>query len=167
MLEALLIVLIVSLWLLLRPMREWYIVEWRACSEDSLCSTVFQAPAAGFDKLGLRAHNFVVHSSTANVAVLRHETGAEVIIEQKVFENLEAAKLHFESLKNLLPVGADLPQFRKLYLWRVLARSRHRAITLPPKDYSSKEGQVLLQHPEHFWFKPRADVSVLSSQVAA
>lgn len=166
MTEVLLVLLIASLWLLRRPERDWYIVEWRACSEDSLCSTAFAAPAGfGFSKSTLSAHKLVINLSRENGAVLRHESGGEISIDQTAFENLDAARLHFESLKRLFPFRNDFP-FQKLYLWRVVARSRRNALTVPPSQYSSKDGQVLLQYPEQLWFKPRSEASALSSQAA-
>lgn len=166
MIDALLIALIGSLWVLLRPAKDWYVVEWRACTDDSLCSTAFPAPATfGFSKSSLIAHKLSIHITTGNSSVLRQEAGGQISIAQTAFENLDAARLHFESLKRLLPFRDDFP-FQKLYLWRIVARSRAKALTLPPEQYSSKDGQVLSQHPEHLWFKPQSEASVLSPQTA-
>jgi hypothetical protein len=102
-----------------------------------------------------------IHIKRANGSVLQHESGGQISISQTAFENLEVARLHFEGLKRLLPFRDDFP-FQKLYLWRVVARSRTKALTLPPEQYSSKDGQVLSQHPEHLWFKPHSEASALS-----
>jgi hypothetical protein len=147
------------LWLLLRPQRDWYVVEWRFCSDEKLCSTAFPAPAtAGFDKgtcvahgLGLSAH---YRKSDQAYAFLKHVNGGEIRIHQYVFENLDAARMRFDELRG--PFGDD---FQKLYLWRIVARSRRKAVTLPPEKYSDKGGETLLQYPKYLWTNPRASVA--------
>ena len=157
MTEILLALIALLLWLLLRPKRDWYVVEWRFCSDETLCSTAFSAPATpGFYKDLCAANNLIVASRSNDFARLRHVNGGEIRIHQTVYSNLNAAHMHFDKLRALGPFGEDS---QKLYLWRIVARSRRKAITLPPEKYSDKDGQTLLEFPDHLWINPRASAT--------
>ena len=155
MIEFLLIAIGITQWVLLRPHRDWYLVEWRFCTEESLCSTAFPAPpTSGFDKATCAAHKLAVtarlnHRNGA-LAFLKSERGGEIRIHQFVFTDLDAARMMFDDLNK--PFGRD---FQKVYLFRVVARSRKEAVTLPPEKYSAKDGQQLLAHPTYLWLDPR------------
>jgi hypothetical protein len=81
--------------------------------------------------------------------------GGKVTITQIAFEDLDAALLDVERFKRLLPFNAEYP-FQKLYLWRVVARSRKGALVLPPSTYLAKDAHLLLEYPPRSWFGPRA-----------
>mgnify|MGYP001608021589 FL=1 len=89
-------------------------------------------------------------------AWLKQANGGEIRIHQYVFANLDAARMIFDELRDGGPFGED---FQKLYLWRIVARSRRQAFTLPPEKYSDKSGETLLQYPKHLWTNPRASVA--------
>lgn len=158
MIELLLVIsflcllVLVSL-LLQRPERDWYVVEWRACSDSILCSEAFPAPASfGFDKLKLSAHGLRIEEKTRNFVRLRKDKNRALItLNQTVFEELGAAQLYFDSIKELIPFGEN---YQKLYVWRIVSRSRRAAHTMPPKTYGKKQGEVLVSFPATLWFDP-------------
>jgi hypothetical protein len=157
MIELLLVIAIASFWLRRPPPRDWYLVEWRDCSVEQLCTNAFSAPENfGFGSSLLQAHNLSVVKSVPTGALLRHANGGEIGITQYVFEDLDAARLQFENLKRLLPAARQVTSrpYQKLYLWRVVARSRNRALTIPPDQYNLKQGEVLLRYPEGLWLSP-------------
>jgi hypothetical protein len=138
--------------------RDWYLVEWRCCSDQSICSVAFPVPADfGFDKLALQAHQLRLTTTNERSANLLHANGGVIHIDQYPFQDLQAAQLHFEQMKRLLTVRDPWP-FQKLYLWRVVVRSRRSAFTIPPAKYSTKDGAILVQYPEHFWSNFQSNV---------
>lgn len=167
MIEVLLIVVIGMLWFLLRPKRDWFIVERRCCTDKQLCSTAFSFTAEifGFDKTTLSAHGLTIDNNSINIAYkskslasaivatllgvrksirMVHKKGGQISIEQTIFDNVDAAIMHLERLKELLPYG---DHYEELYLWRVVSRSRRKAVTLPPEHYSDKDkdGKLLMR----------------------
>lgn len=152
MLEVLLIAVVGLLWLQLRRKRDWYVVESRSCSDESLCSTAFPAPAHyGFSGTTLSAHGLSVETQLRTSVTLLHKDGGRIQIAQTVFDDHAAALQFFERTKELLPFGNV---FQKVYLWRIVAASRRRALVVPPHEYTTKEGALLFAFPPHLWFKP-------------
>jgi len=156
MLETLILVQVVVFWYLLRrPKRDWYVVEWRTCFEEKLCTDAFSAPPDfGFGKDSLSAHHLTIGNKSSRGASLWHQGDRKINITQIVFDDLAAAMLYFERTKQLFPFGEG---FHKAYLWRIVARSREKAIVLPPEQYISREGAVLQEFPPHLWFAPKKD----------
>ena len=155
MIEFLLLVLIVVVWQSSRRKKDWYVVEWRACSDRLLASHVLSEPPMALDKSMLSAHGLSLNLSSLDGAIVRREAGGECAISQVVFEDHDAALMYIEQLKGIIP---DTPrQFQKLYLWRIVARSRRAALTLPPEQYSAKDGEVLIRHPEKLWLNFKSE----------
>jgi len=151
--ETLLLALLISLWILLRSKRDWYVVELRTCFDEKLCTDTFSSPPNyGFDKLYLSAYHLVIDRKSLNGASLLHKDGGRVNITQTVFTELTAASLHFENMKKLFPY---MEGFHKVYLWRIVSRSRRKAIVLPPDKYIACEGEALQEFPPHLWFSPQ------------
>ena len=155
MLETLILVLMVVLWFLLRPKRDWYVVELRTCFDEKLCSTAFSSPPNfGFDKNLLSAYQLAIGSKGPKGASIWHKDGGQINISQTVFDELAAALQYFEKMKRLFP---HMEGFHKAYVWRIVARSRRKATVLPPDKYIAREGEVLEEYPPHLWFKPQKD----------
>ena len=130
MLETLLVVLPVALWFLLRPKRDWYVVELRTCFDEKLCTEAFSSPPNfGFDKDHLAAYHLTIGSKGPKGASIWHKDGGRINISQTAFDELGAASLYFEEMKKLFP---HMEGFHKAYVWRIVARSRRKAIVIPP-----------------------------------
>ncbi len=155
MTEALLLALIVAVWLSGQRARDWYVVEWRTCSDGTLAPDVFSSPPRAFDKPTMRAYKVAVETTWRDAITLRQQGGGKCTITQIAFEELDAALLDVERFKRLLPFNAEYP-FQKLYLWRVVARSRRNALVLPPRTYLAKDAHLLLEYPQHSWFSSKA-----------
>jgi hypothetical protein len=148
MIELLLVALILSLWWLLCPARDWYLVEWRSCSDEKLCSTSFPSPASyGFS---MSVSNLVVSSTGKDSAMLTHKDGGTISINQVVFQSIDAATQYFERIKALLEFNNA---YQKIYLWRTAARWRSKAFVLPPRNYKDVDGVVLMSFPTNLWVK--------------
>jgi len=151
--ETLLLILLIELGFLLRPRRDWYVAEWRTCSDEKLCSMAFSAPPGfGFDEDHLSAYKLTLGRKGPRGVTISHKDGGEIGITQTAFDDLGAALQYFEKMKELFPV---VDGFHKVYVWRIVARSRRKAIVLPPATYISGEGEVLQAYPLHLWFKPQ------------
>ena len=155
MTEALLLVLIVVVWLSGWRPRDWYVLEWRTCSDTTLTSDVFSTPPRSFDKPAMRTYRVSVETTWRDAITLRHQNGGKFTITQIAFEELDAALLDLERFKRHLPFNAEYP-FQKLYLWRVVARSRRGALVLPPSSYLARDAHLLLEYPQHSWFSSKA-----------
>ena len=153
MIEMLLALIALLLWFFLRPEKDWYVVEWRFCTDEALCHIAFPVTASGFDKGSLAAHNLWItyRGRDQGRVKVKEANGGEIRIHQYVFASLDAARIHFDRLRDGSPFGED---FQKLYLYRIVARSRRKAITLPPEMYDAKSGEILLQHPQFMWTNP-------------
>jgi hypothetical protein len=137
-----LVVIICSLFLLLRPKRDWFIVEVRHCSDDKLCHHGFSI--AGFNSTAANAHGLTIETHSSASVVLKHTDGGEITFRQTVFDNIHAATMFFETEKAALPSAP----FRKIFLVRVVARLRRSAMTLPPQTIWQKQGAVLMLHQD-------------------
>lgn len=148
--KLVLLIIATSLWFLLRPKRDWYVIEWRTRSDER--HTLRPPPYSGFSKFELVAHKFRIESLSKSFASLLHQEGTRITIKQAVFEDLLAAQHHFERTKALFPYSDT---YQKLYLLRVVARSRRRAHVLPPRKYIDFSTEVLDEYPLHLWFEPQ------------
>lgn len=152
MTEFLLAIIILLVWRYVRKKKEWYVVEWRRCSDKNICDVAFSSPVFGYDKVSLDAHNLHIERASHDGANLRHAAGGEIRISQEAFGDIDAAHMYFDQIKHLFEASdSDVP-YQKLYLWRIVARSREKALTVPPEKYASKDGRVLLECPERFWY---------------
>lgn len=139
MIEALLLVQMALLWLLLRPKRDWYVVD----HQIRYGKTSPSSPDGDFSKLHLSAHGLTIEKAFGSNAALSHKDGGKIVISQEVFSDLAAARQDFEYIKKLFPYGNEEDGSHKVYLRRIVARSREKAITLPPEQYYRKDGVVL------------------------
>src|SRR6266849_2890617 len=147
MVEVLLVLFIfVIIWLFWCQEREWFIVEWRTCSDKRLCPIAFNPQWSGFDRHTAGLNDLTLEPPSVSASVLKHKDGAEIVINQTVFTDFDAARAYFHQMQQdtLLRVQ----KFHKLFLWRIIATSRRKALTLPPKRYADKDGRVLLAYPE-------------------
>lgn len=142
MVEFLLLALLFSLWVLLHPRRDWYVVEWRTCDDKSLDSVAFSSPDFGFGSLALSTYGLSIVMRTDCGLNLLHKGGGMIGIDQVVFADLDAAILHFEQRKPLHgPSGGS----SKVFLWRNVARSRKKAFILPPNRYPARDFHLLME----------------------
>ena len=131
---------------------------WSTCFDEKLCSVAFPSPVYGFDELSLSTHSLIIRDKGPNGAALFDKDGVRKInITQIVFDELAAALLYFERMKELFPC---MEGFHKAYVWRIVARSRKKATVLPPGQYDLREGEVLQEFPQHLWFKRDNEPSV-------
>ena len=127
--------------------RDWYVVEWRLWSSETITRHIYKVPEFGFDDLMLRAHGLKIHTRSKYSATLHHEGGEFATIIQTPFEDLGAARLFFRKQQSLLNYGTS---FSKLYLWRTVAASRRRAVVLPPMQYEDRQAELLMDYPRTF-----------------
>ncbi|MBW6503777.1 hypothetical protein K0B90_05825 [bacterium] len=153
MIIALLLAILASLWILLRPPKqEWYVVECRSCDDEVLCPDTVPIPNKHFDKLHLDACELTIESVVGASATLRHKNGGTMILNQTLFRDFNAAIMFFEYYKGLI-IGSRFPSnYEKLILRRVIARSRSKAFVLPPNSYDL-EAVDLVRFPETHWHK--------------
>lgn len=131
---------IVLLWLLLRPNRDWYLVERQIFfGEGARAASSEEYTASELSKSGWTIEHTVTIQATDSVTLSRQD-GTRIIIEQTVFNDLAAAHQCFEYLRELY---ADVEDCHRLYLRRVVARSRMGAITLPTQPFHKKDGVLL------------------------
>lgn len=135
---------------LLRPKMDWFIVESRYCFAERLCQAAFDEDF-GFGIVLPNKYGLTIRYTTGNSATLRDKDGETILIGQTVFESFEAAQVHFQNLSRLYASGDD---YQKVYLWRLVAKSRYGAVTMPPEKYSVKDGVLLRTFPEVGWHKP-------------
>ena len=103
-----------------------------------------------FSKLHLEAHNLTIESAHGDNATLTHKDGGKILIGQKVFIDLAAAKQYFEFIEKLFPYGNEEDGIHTVYLRRIVARSRKKAVTLPPETYNRKDGVILEKFSSSF-----------------
>ena len=139
---AILIIILCSLFVLLRPKRDWFIVEVRYCSDQKLCEDAFSV--GGFDNTAAKAHGLTIENHSVASVVLKHTDGGEIVFGQTVFDNIHAAMLFFETSKTMVRTV----RFRKIYLVRVVARLRRSVKTLPPQTIWDKQGAILMSHQD-------------------
>jgi hypothetical protein len=84
-----------------------------------------------------------VESAYGGDATLAHKDGGKIVIGQKVFSDVAAAKEYFEFVRRLFPYGNEEDGIHTVYSRRIVARSREKAVTLPPQPYYKKDGVVL------------------------
>jgi len=137
-----LIIALCLLFWLLRPKRDWYIVEVRHCSDHKLCQDAFSV--AGFDNTAAMVSGLTIENRSSASVVLKHTDGGEIVFGQTVFDNIHAAVLFFDTQKTMLRTAP----FRKIYLVRVVARLRRSVITLPPQTIWDKQGAILMSHQD-------------------
>jgi hypothetical protein len=142
MMESALLLQIIVLYFLLRPARDWYVVEHQVGHGLSIPSSLDGA----FSEAHLAAHHLAIQETSASQATLVDGQGGKILISQYVFENVDVAKQEFSSFKNLFPYGDEGAHSHRVYLRRIVARSRGQAITLPPRTYGTKDGFIL----EHY-----------------
>lgn len=159
MIEMLLLVLIVLLWLILRKKKDWYVVEWRFCSDKELASSFLCVPRRTITKSSMEAHKLARIMCSHHGVRFQDEKGDELQVERTVFESLDAALLSFERSKTRLGYMADMP-FQKLYLQRVVEPSRAKALDLPPSKLRYwVDDDVLVEYPAQFWTNFNVEVA--------
>lgn len=155
MIEALLLVLIVVVALAGWRPKDRYVLEWRTCSDATLAPDVFSTPPRSFDKRAMKTSRVSVETTWRDAITLRHQNGGRFTITQIAFEDLDAALLGIERFKRHLSFNTEYP-YQKLYVWRVVARTRRAALVLPPSSYLAKDAHLLLEYPQHSWFSSKA-----------
>jgi len=151
MTEFLLLVIAVLVWVLLKRKRDWYVVEWRFCSDGKLASSLLSAPRHAVDKLTIEVYELTPIMQRVSGVRYGNKSGGELQIEQMVFEDLDAARLHFRYLKSLLGTNREM-RYQKLYLYRVVAPSRAKALSISPKTGRHKLNELfLVEYPRHFY----------------
>lgn len=144
--EFFIVALIIALWVLMRPTRDWYVVEWRHCNKHDLCVITHDT----YLKFHCDVHHLTAQRSGSSTCIADKEDG-RLVIEQEPFADLDAAILYFERFKDMLErseEGGYGDEFQQLILRRVVARDRRKAIT-PPKEVQM--GKTLMLFPDHGW----------------
>lgn len=135
---------------LFREKNDWFVVETRRCFTKDLCGAVL-AEDFGFGIVMSNTYDLLISYGTGDSAVLKARDGETIQIDQTIFESVEAAQMYFEKLSKLCSYSDS---YEKLNLWRIVARSRFDAVTLPPEKYSRKSGVLLKTYPENGCHKP-------------
>lgn len=149
---VLLIIIAVAVWLIASRRRDWYVVEWRICEEKSLCQDVFGAPQSyDLSTEMLRRNRLKLTNVGSGGATLTHESGAQAVIVRRVFRDLAAAQMLFQRYKILRSTRDD---YQKIYIWRVVAKSRYRATTRTRLGFPLMH-EALITEPEHLWYEPQ------------
>lgn len=149
MVEVLFTILIILLWFTCRTKRDWYIVEWRSCSNRELALDFLGKGRFTFDRSRIKLNSLTIHQNGKQWTILRYKDGNEISVSQDVFENLDAARLYFERLKQLHSQMQDRP-FHKFYLLKVIAFSRGKALNVPPERYRSDSDETtLIEFPQY------------------
>jgi len=115
---------------LMKPKRDWYLVETRMCTDENLAIEVFLGQFCAkfaYDKsmsqsktVGKHFQNDFVHKENGE---FRHKNGAMVYVWQMVFRDAPAAIAYYDRVKD------ELPSFfgcQKAYIWRVESRFKSR-----------------------------------------
>ena len=131
--------------------RDWYVVEERSWSDEAITNVVYGTAYPAIDKLKMEVHGLTLTQRSSTSATLTHQSGATCFINQTVFEDVNAARLYFRKQVGLRHYATT---FGKLYLWRIVAKSRRRALVLPPLQYRDHGGEMLLDYPRSFYDKP-------------
>ena len=135
---------------LFRDKKDWFAVESRTCFTKELCGAVVDEDF-GFGIVLPNKYDLTISYGAEHSAVLKAKDGETILIGQTIFESLDAAQVYFEKLSRLCPYSNG---YDKLNLWRIVARSRYGAVTLPPEKYSGKYGVLLRTYPEVGCHKP-------------
>lgn len=131
---------LVLLCFLLRPKRDWYLVERQIFfGKEARAASCEEYTGPKLSEGGWTVEHTTAIHATDGVTLSRTD-GTRITIEQTVFNDLAAAHQNFEYLRELF---ADNEDCHRLFLRRVVARSRMGAITLPAQSFSKKDGIVL------------------------
>ena len=135
MTQILLLVFVILLWSIVKPKREWFVVETRICTDDKLGIQVFCGNFC--DKVATT--NTMSKSSSATLfkkeftykgnGEFIHQNGHTVYVNEMAFRDSAAAILYFDRVK------VNLPTFyasQKSYLWRIETRHKSFASVLLP-----------------------------------
>ena len=101
--------------------RDWFVVEERYCFTKQLCDAAFSEDF-GFGIVLPNRYELTIEYTDNNSARLTDKEGQTVLIRQTVFQHFEAAQVYFEKLVKLCSSGDP---YEKLYMWRIVARSRN------------------------------------------
>ncbi len=135
---VLLLVQMVLLWFLLRPKRDWYVVDIHRIYGNKLASC-----EEGFGKHYLAAHNLTIQIERLRSTYMVDKDGGSISIDQKEFSELDAAKLYFDGITKTFAYGDAEEGRTTVYLRRIVARFRKKAVVLPPDTYSRLDHEVL------------------------
>lgn len=152
MVELLLTIVVVSLWLLLRPAVDWYVVESRECYDELLCDYAFGNEVVDLGKTSLRSHGCIIEVDYGSSVMVRRKNGGHFNISNYEFEELSAAVIYAENLHGLfasVPSVTGGKEYRQFIVWQVVSRSRKRAARVPRKSYG--RGLKLKTYPEVFY----------------
>lgn len=149
---AILIIALSIIGLILKPKRDWFVVEIRSCFDDKLIHWAFHPETAllGFDREDLKSVGVKIHVDKDSKPdfVIRRNDESSIVVQQVIFDDANAALIFFERISiNNQKLYAETNNI-KIYLRRIVARFRSGAATIPPKKYIDKDGELLRQWPE-------------------
>src|SRR5712692_5535568 len=161
MTETLLLAIALLIVLMISRRQDWYVVELRSCDNAKLCEFAF-GPDPYRHGLGpkLKVAGFEAEPVTSNFVQLNYKDGGSITINQVVFGHIDAAKTYMhvidDAAKQESQSNAVRFRYQKVYLWRIVARTRYGAVTVPPSLYSDKDGVILSTLPVDSWYGPSA-----------
>jgi hypothetical protein len=161
MIEVLLLAIAIVVFVGLHRKRDWYVVELRSADDAKLCDFAFGADPYRHG-LGpkLKVEGFEREAITSNFVQLNHKDGGSVTLNQVVLADLEAAKIYALAIDAEARHAAQSDgvrfRYQRTYVWRIVARARSSAVTLPPSLYSDKDGIVLWTLPGESWHGPKS-----------
>lgn len=155
MISSILLAILVSLWILLRPPeKDWYIVEHRVCDDKVFART--DVPVAttinDYQKFYLDGFGMRITETLTSSVRIRHKNGGTMYLDQKVFCDFNVAMLYFEDIKKIWTDSQyGIKSYHLFILRRVVARSRSKAVVLPPNRYDF-DAINLVRFPEYYWY---------------
>ncbi len=158
MIEILLAAILVSLWVI-RPKRDYYVVEWRMCNAAPLNGIAFDDEPEALGKDRLKAHGLSVDKAgRTNGVLLNHRDGGQIFLSQDVFEELDAAQMLFDWVVSRFPRHSSF--YSVAYLRRIRASSPKQGMMLPPDVGAGKNPRTLRRWPEERWYEPPTEDEV-------
>lgn len=156
MISSILLAILASLWILLRPpKKDWYIVEHRVCDDKVFARP--DVPVAttinDYQKFYLDGFDMKIIETLPSSVRIWHKNGGTMYLDQNVFCDFNVAMLYFEDIKNTWADSkkGDKSAYHLFILRRVVARSRSKAVVLPPNKYDF-DAINLVVFPEYYWF---------------
>jgi len=133
--ETILVILTVAIFKHIFRKRDWYTVEWRRSDDLKMDTDMY---SSHWDSV---LEKYSVFDRSKDKVIYKNDDKETIIIQQWVFDDYHAAQKYFNYLKDVIG-GSN--RIEKIYIWRIVDRTRTKAFRLPPTcDYD--ENAILLE----------------------
>jgi hypothetical protein len=134
-------VLVLCLFFRRPPLRDWYLVESRTCSDASACEFISQGDFAYEMAKSIKSKGFQLLAKGSEWRVYQNDQGCEIGLHQFGFESFGAAQAYLNRLASSAAGGAC----QKLFLRKVTGRARENVFQLYMDHYDESLTVTLIE----------------------